>query len=71
MYNDLYTGLYNKIIYPNGTYIRYEYDNKLNISKVFEKNDSNEEEELISKYIYNELGLVSIYYNTHILYMYH
>lgn len=63
MYNDLYTGLYNKIIYPNGTYIRYEYDNKLNISKVFEKNDSNEEEELISKYIYNELGLVSIYYN--------
>lgn len=63
MYNDLYTGLYNKIIYPNGTYIRYEYDDKLNISKVFEKNDPNEEEELISKYIYNELGLVSIYYN--------
>ena len=63
IYNDLYTGLYSKIIYPNGTYIRYEYDDQLNTSKVFEKNSPNEEEELISKYIYNELGLVSIYYN--------
>lgn len=66
-----YTGLISKITYNDASYIRYEYDEKFNLTKIYKK-QPNKEETLVEKYIYNEQNQISYYQdnNTNISYYY-
>ena len=70
--DNLYTGEISKIINPNGSYILYKYDNTLKLTEVWKKQANQTNEVLITKYTYNEINQVSIFYDgrTEISYYY-
>ncbi len=59
----MYTGEISKIINSDGSYISYTYDNNYRIKEVYKKLSTELQENLVTKYIYNEMNNISLYYD--------